>query len=277
MKIKQIEAEVLSALSRYDEAGLIDRRTLRLNLDQEATKFGNDVMIDRYELLEVKGFFADLPKGFWNLESAVRYNTISEEESPNKVLFKEQYTYKQTEERSFEFDEETYEHYLGKYKQITELVPVRHTMKILKHVPSEILQITKRLSPDLASSGTCALDNIRKGLTNQVKVINRTLQATFKEGKVLIHYKSLPIDSDGDVTVPDEPKLTDYLKNNAILGVLEDIFLKEDFPNLANQISYYRDKTMHSRVLAQTSLKMTSLGNTWGDRLKRRNRRIWRT
>lgn len=278
MKLKRIEADVLAALRTYDDAGVIDKRTLRSNLEQEATKFGNDVMEYRYELVDVKDYFADLPKGFWKLVSAIRYRTIKEDkESLDNITLRQQYTYKQLEERTYEFDETDYQHYLGNYKQITELVPVHHTMYIYKHTPSEILKETKRLSSDFANNGNKDIANLNSGFQNCIKITNRTLQATFKEGKILLCFKGLPRDEDGDIEVPDIPQLTDYLKFNAIYGVLDDIFLQDEFPNLPNQLSYYQNKVMNARTVAQTAVKMSMMKEGWEKRVQLNNKKRWRT
>lgn len=273
MKRKELKAEILTLIRKYDDLGLVDYITIDNNIDNELKKFGNNVMEKRSKVLEINGGYAELPVGFFKLDLALKcqpYEVFPEEECDK--TWRTDYAVTKRIVNEYEWDNMSDSHYKKSYKEIIEKKEIRGSKIHFKHKPVEVLTLTKGISKDVISD-TCVnkMTQKIKGASD-MNIIGKRLTTNFREGYVYIEYSSLPTDESEDIVIPDIPYLVDYLKYFCVYKALESIWTNGETTDVADKIAYYKNESNILKASALTASKFEGLGENWHKKVQQKNR-----
>lgn len=272
MTRKELVAEILTAVRKYDDLGLVDMITLNEDIKNQLRRFGSNVMEKRTKVLEVVGGRARLPEGFYKLNfAATCYPYSVEPEMEVDDSWRTDSYVKRIITNEYEWDNESQSHYKKAYKEIIESKKIRGSQVKVKHGISEVLGLTKGVSKEYISDSCVNKLVVNTRGSASINLTNTHIFTNFSEGHIFIDYQSLP-EEDGDLVIPDNVNLQQYLKYYSISKILESIWLNDETTNLEGKISYYRSESLRLESLAHTSVKFEGLGTNWDKKFARRNK-----
>lgn len=270
MTRKELIAEILTDLKKYDDLGLIDRRTLSITIKNELRRFGSNVMEDRNKVIEIKGGRANLPSGFFRLISArlttpIGFETVMEVDDQ----WRTDYYITRVKETEKEWDNHSNSHYKKSYTEVIEQRLVRGSEVKIRHGLGGFLGLVKGISKDYLSE-RCSNQISKDPSIPCISISGETLYANFSEGTVYIEYESLP-ERDGDLEIPEYTNLIKYLIAISKQKILENIWVNDDIDNVAQKVGYFKNQATEYYIAATTEVKFNNLSPNIGKKLRKAN------
>lgn len=265
---ENIYIEVKNSLKSYDEAGLIDDISLRTWLHSEIKRFGNNLMTDTDDIVQVKKGKALLPKDFWSLKEAWKYELshyCMDEDNPRvlKATGKD-YLLNSSCDCSVTSNNYVKEELNYKEKEI----------KIYYNKPERL-----RLAPGFnrrAVDKDCINlpSRVQKRQNNLVRLNNNTLHTEFSEGFIYVIYRAMPMDEEGNIILPEtqHDRLRLYLEVFLKRKLIQEWWLNNDDPNLGNKLQFLRQEEDDALGLAMSELKAGILDPAVWKTLRNNNR-----
>lgn len=272
MTLNQIKAEILTQLKKYDDLGLIDYITLNEVIKREMRRFGSNVMETRHAFVEIVGGFGKLPDNFFKLDSAVICDEIKEDIEEEEV-WRTDFNVSRTRIANYEWDNESNTHFRKDYKEIIVRKKIRGQEQYKRYSPTGIYPIlTKGISRDMLTD-SCINKSVRQNAPKypQINLTNSQLLANFREGKLLIKYRGLP-KKDGEIYVPDDDNLENYLIYYSCYKMLETIWTNDEAQGVAEKMAYYKQEANRLKDLADVSVKFNNLSPNWSKKFAKKNR-----
>ena len=266
---QNIYAEVKNTFKSYDEAGLIDPISLRTWLHGEIKRFGNNLMTDTDDIIEVKRGKATLPKDFWSMKEIWKYELshyCMEDDNPRalKAAGKD-YLVDATCDCNTDVGNCVKEELYYKEKEI----------KIYYSRP-QLLRIAPGFDRRAVDKDCINLPSrVQKRNKNNVRLQNNTLSTEFSEGFLYIIYRAMPMDDEGNLIIPEtqHDRLRIYLEYHLKRKLVEEWLFNNDDPNLINKLQYLKQEENDSFELAMTEAKAGVLDPAVWKTLLNRNRR----
>jgi hypothetical protein len=264
---ENVYAEVKNTFKSYDEAGLIDPISLRTWLHREIKRFGNNLMVDTDDVLQVKKGVATLPRDFWSLREVWKYELshyCMEEENP-RVLSAANASY--LSNCACDCSKTTNVSNTVTYKE-QEIKIYYNSPQILRIAPGFNRRAIHKDCVNLPS-------RVQKRDNNTVRLNGRTLHTEFSEGFLYVIYKAMPMDDEGNIILPEtqHDRLRVYLEYFLKKKLVEEWLMNNDDPNLINKLQYLRQESDNAFELAMTELKATVLDPSVWKTLRNENRR----
>lgn len=273
MKSKELKAEILTALRKYDDLGLVDYITLDNLIKNELVKFGSNVMEPRAKVIEITGGQADLPIGFFKLNLAVKCQPYSVEPIFEKdQLWRQDYGMSKRIVENYEWDNMSNSHYKKSYKEITEFKEIRGSKIHIKHQPTEVLCLAKKFPKEyVTESSVNRMVNHINGVSD-INITSSKIYTNFREGFIYMEYDSLP-EEDGELVVPNIPHLEDYLRHFCIYSSLASIWTNDEMTGLESKVSFYKQESDRLKANALTASKFDNLSSDWHKKIQLKNKR----
>jgi len=277
MNKKQFIAELTSDLQKYDEAGLINYRSLNLWLQTSIKRFGNNVMVPTDKVLKVENGRVELPENFWKLDLAIKCDPegVKVVSGDVKSVITND-TYKTRLQENYVWDNQSNTHIKKDYTQITEVVYMDNNIVNYTYNNPVILKLTKGMKKESCSK-TCR--NLQSKFTHsspwEINILNNFMQTNFTKGFVYIQYEGLPTDENGDLLIPESPNghLQEYLMYHCKAKLIENLMGNGDDTNLINMYKIYTSKEERYFSLAMTEVKFMGLSHDWDVKMKNKMRR----
>lgn len=271
MTLKNLVAEILTNLRKYDDLGLIDYRTLDLLIKNELKRFGSNVMERRSKVVEVVNSKAKLPENFSRLRSAIRCDVVKVEpeiEIDNQWRM-DTYTARRVE-NTYEWDNSTETHFKQSYKEVYESKLVRGSRVKFYYNPYEILSLKKGFNRDLTT-----MDCINKQISKikgsgEINITSDYIYTNFDHGDIYLIYEGLQEDEDGEIIIPDYTNLIEYLIATASYKLLRNLVINDEAKNLVNVLSLLKQESESTYIKATTQVKMENLDPNWNKDFRRR-------
>lgn len=271
MTKKQLIAEILTDLRKYDDLGLIDMRTLDQTIKNELKRFGSNIMETRQEFVEIKGGVTRLPENFYKLRSA--YRTRPKEvncEDEKDSLWRTDTYVTRVIENEYGWDNHSNSHYKKAYKEVVEQKLIRGSKVYVKHDVVEKVWLTRGISKDYLSN-KCINEEVSGNIKGSVITLtNSMITANFNEGVLFITYEALP-EQDGDLYIPDYPNLINYLTSKVKHKMLEGIWINDEIDTVAQKVSYFNQKATEHFIAAQTEVKFNGLPSNISKKMRAKN------
>lgn len=273
MTIKNLIAEITTELKSYDEAGLIDNISLKRWIRNELKRFGANIMQKNERVLDVFNGKTTLPEDFYSLVMAVKCEPMDiRVDKECKDLVQSSRMYKDIVGIKKEWDNHSNIHRFNDIECRTEVVYLRDCgcNAEVDYGRFQVLKLVKGFNKEYCAKN--CLNVSVKEAPYTINIIRDTVNLNFKEGKIYIHYYGLPTDEDGDIYIPDDRNIEEYLIAYCRRKILETLLYNNDDPNVVNKIQLSRGEERELFQLAMTSSKFKGLGNTWDNRIKAANR-----
>lgn len=274
MTIDQLIAEIVSGgFEQYDEAGQIDRISLKTWIRNELKRFGGNLTVRNEVILHVKNNRTKLPDNFWQLYLAVNCTIEAfDKDDPSNVL-QNSFFYKERVEGVQEWDNQN-ESYVNKtYNYVREDFYFHDARASFYYGNPTLLTLGKSFNKTLCNADC---PNLRRGLVssslNEINKVGDYIQANFKEGSIYMQYDGLACDEDGNILIPETQhnRLQEYLIYYCRKRILEDLIHEE--PAKANLLQYYQREADKAFGLAMTEVKFEALGKGWQRKIRNRTR-----
>lgn len=275
MTRKQIVAEILSGMRQYNEAGLIDVKTLNLDIKNELRRFGSLVTERTEDVVEVVNGFAELPEDFWSLYLAIKCtkeDSISNGDGSSSIVQDSQF-YTQRTTSDYVWDNQSKSHNQVDYQTVEEItyLTLDNTAKVRYSHPV-LLRLTKGVNRKY-----CTKDckNLQLNLQSpyEINIIGDKIQtgANFRKGHIYLQYDGFPKDEEtGDLLIPEVVNLEKYLVAYGKYKSLENLWLNGDDADLTTKVQYFRQEAQGLFLPAMTQIKMEGLGQQWANNYKRK-------
>lgn len=272
MTRKELRAEILTLIKKYDDLGLVDYITLDNLLKTELMKFGNNVMEKRAEVIEISGGEADLPTGFFKLNLAMTCQPYEVEPIEEvDTLWRTDHAMSKRIVTNYEWDNMSNTHYRKSYKEIIEKKEIRGSKIYFKHRPIEILTLTKNIPKEFISDSSVNKVVRHVQGASQINIKPTKIQTNFREGFIYLEYDALP-EQDGDLLIPNIPALQDYLKYFCAYKALESIWTNGEATDVVDKIAYFKNEADTLKATAMTATKFETLPSDWHKKIAVKNR-----
>ena len=220
VSLEQFTAEIETSLSNYAESNDIDRQSIKTWVIQALRKFGKDICEKNETVVEVKNSRALLPETFKSLTFAVKVKTkpFTEEESKQLV-----------NEKSYIQNPAVYDilsgDYIVNYCQTYITTEQTYTnVEPTKFYGYELLALAPHINKNTIDVDCFNLHSSIASKPNEINIINRTLNANFKEGYIFLRYNSLPsIDNEVAIPIISTSEIYDYIFNLVRTNIAENI------------------------------------------------------
>lgn len=274
MTRKQLIAEVLSDLRQYNEAGLVDLKTMNLITKNELRRFGSLVTVRAEDVLEVKGGFAELPEDFWGLYLAVKCTKESSVYDDNtELVVQDLQFYEQTTTTNYVWDNQSKSHYGVDYKTVSEVtyLPIERQVRF-RYTHPILLRLTKGINRKYCAKGC---KNLQQQVQSpyEINIVGNKIQTSsnFKNGHIYLQYDGFAKDEDtNDLLIPEVVNLEKYLIAYNKYKVLENLWVNGDDPDLVNKVQYFKAEAERLFLPAMTQLKFEGLGQQWANNYKKK-------
>lgn len=273
MTRKEIVAEILTDLKKYDDLGLVDRRTLNITIKNELKRFGSNIMEPREKVIEIKGGKGKLPEGFYKLEFARITTPVSlEVDKQIDDQWRTDSYIKRVTENKYGWDNHSNSHYKKSYTEVIEERLVRGSAIKVSHRVGDLVGLVKGISKDYLSH-KCINKEIGNTTEQPCITMNgENIMANFEEGSIYMRYESLP-EENGELIIPDYPNLIKYLISKSKERILESIWVNDELPNVAQKVSYFKDQAREYYIAATTEVKFQNMSSDIIDKIKIKNAR----
>lgn len=273
--VKEIIAEVLTQLRKYDDLGLIDYITLKETILSEYRRFGSNVMEMRHGIVEIVGGFGKLPEGFYKLDGAILYTAVEDDVYEDEEEWRNDFEESKIRVTDYEWDNESNSHFRKSYKEVTVKKKIRGQEQRVRLRPHLAPALTKGLSRDMVTD-SCLNKKIKRwGDYPQISLSYGRIMANFKTGDLVIQYKGLP-EVDGELCVDSDDNLINYLIYQSCAKMLETMWTNDDIQGLAEKLSYYKGEANRYKDLADISVKFNNLSPNWNKAFEKRNKKYLR-
>ena len=265
VSLEQFTAEIETSLSNYAESNDIDRQSIKTWVIQALRKFGKNICEKNETVVEVKNSRALLPETFKSLTFAVKVKTkpFTEEESKQLV-----------NEKSYIQNPAVYDilsgDYIVNYCQTYITTEQTYTnVEPTKFYGYELLALAPHINKNTIDVDCFNLHSSIASKPNEINIINRTLNANFKESYIFLRFNSLPMGADGEVAIPilSTGDIYNYIFNLVRVNIIENLILNNKNATTAGQL--YQTLKAELRDLehkAQTESKMSGLSKDWNRR-----------
>jgi hypothetical protein len=274
MTIDELIAEIVSGgFEKYDEAGQVDRISLRTWIRNELKRFGGNLTTRNETILHVKDNRTKLPENFWQLFLAVNCEIEAfEKDDPNNIL-QNSFFFKERTEGIMEWDNMN-ESYVNKtYNYVREDFYFHDAKASFYYKNPTLLRLGKGFNKSVCNS---ECPNLRPYLVsndlNEINKVGDYLNANFREGMIYMQYDGLACDEDGNILIPETQhnRLREYLIYYCRMRIIEDLMHEE--PSIANMLNYYSGRVNETFGLAMTEVKFEALGKGWKQKVRNRMR-----
>ena len=265
ISLEQFTAEIETSLSNYAESNDIDRQSIKTWVIQALRKFGKDICEKNETVVEVKNSRALLPETFKSLTFAVKVKTkpFTDEESKQLVS-----------EKKYIQNPAVYDilsgDYIVNYCQTYITTEQTYTnVEPTKFYGYELLALAPHINKNTIDVDCFNLHSSIASKPNEINIINRTLNANFKESYIFLRFNSLPMGADGEVAIPilSTGDIYNYIFNLVRVNIIENLILNNKNATTAGQL--YQTLKAELRDLehkAQTESKMSGLSKDWNRR-----------
>lgn len=267
--------EVKSDLSKYDDAGLLDRSSMLRDITLGLKRFGNDVMEIHETLVEVVEGEAKLPDNFKALYFAYECEPAGYKTSPDveEHSLQQSYFYTEKTERSREWNEcdDCCENI--KETTIKENLYFKQNKIAERHYRKPRLLTLGKSFVRSACHKQCRNRVVRDN-PNEIVIMGTTLQANFSSGHVYMQYYGLPVNENGTVEIPEtfNGHLEEYLEYRVKRKSAERLMGNNDAVALSNLYGVYKGQEDVLLRKASNELKMGKLGKKFKNRWSRLNK-----
>lgn len=270
MTRKEIVAEILTDLKKYDDLGLVDKRTLNLTIKNELRRFGSNIMEDRSKVIEVKGGRGKLPVGFYRATSIrmskpIHIEPIMEIDDQWRT---DTYVSRVTG-NDYGWDNHSNSHYKKAYTEVIEERLVRGSRIRVKHNVGDLVGLVKGISRDYLST-RCENRPSPGSEFPQVTINGEDIIANFNEGSLFICFESLP-EQDGDLVIPDYPNLIKYIGAICKQKILENIWVNDETENVTQKVAYFKAQATEYYIAATTEVKFSNLSPNIAKKMRANN------
>ena len=277
MTIDEFIAEIESDFSIYAESGDIDRVTIKSIILNELKAFGNNILNDYEQVLDIENSQAKLPESFRSLWVAIKcdpYFVEFKDEDRNKL--QTSYYWKKRIDSDCVWNESSGTFEKGCDRMITEEIYYHDAFVRFNYRNPTYLTLTKGFNKNLCAKGCI---NLRKGLRNtsphEINITNGYLHTNFSKGSVYIQYKGFEQDENGDVVIPEtwNGKLFKYLQWYVKYRVTLSLIEKNRKPTtLQPLLQLYKQESELARSEAMTESKVGKINKGTFQTLKNRNK-----
>lgn len=275
MTLKQIIAEVESLFPQYAASGMIDRIAITTAVVSALKSFGTNIMIKSEDFITVKGGKGKLPLDYWHLMVAVKAEPFDFKvtEGSHETLLDSYFYRQRTEERNVW--NLTLDAYIPEdtttIREEFVFKKSKATFRYKAVAPLKLVKAFKR--KNCAADSPYKNSDFAKNSPYEINVYNSHIQTNFATGNIYMQYLALPTDEDGDIIIPEtqHDELIKYIQFVAQEAVLYRVLMSDDDPNVGNKLSLVLSKKKEARTLADTEVKMESLGD-WKSEYIRRKR-----
>lgn len=272
MTRKQLTAEILTNVRKYDDLGLVDYRTINLTIKNELIKFGSNIMEPRQTFLYVQGGKVNLPEGFYKLKSLFKTNAkVSDTSAQIDDTWREDSYITRVVETDYEWDNTSQSHYKKAYKEIREERLIKGSRIYITHNLVEAVALVKGISKDYLAND-CINKKVNNLYGSCVSINNSVLTTNFNEGTLFITYESLP-EEDGELIIPDYPNLIDYLISKVTAKILESIWVNDESESVAQKTQYFNSKAQQLYISATTEVKFQNMSSNVDKKMRNKNSR----
>lgn len=201
MKITELIAELESDFPTY--AKDIDKVSVKYDVIQQLRLFGLNIAEDFEQVLQVKNSKATLPDNFKSLTMALKLKPCGHHYEGNEEDLIDSYIYRERIETPRYFDEVNQEYVNpGCSTVITESINYKKS-PLKFYYNYEWLSLVKGVNKtDLSTDCLNLHPSIRDTYPHKINITGNTINTNFSEGQIYIKYKSLPIDEDGEIIIP---------------------------------------------------------------------------
>jgi len=275
--IESLISEIKSELSKYSDANLLDEDSMYRDIILGLKKFGNDIMELHETVVEVKDGFAELPDNFYSLYLAALCkplgykNTCDSEDEFHDLQSSHFYTERTVYNRKWDQCDSCCESLSENIIRENLYFKSKRMAEFYYHQP-QLLSLGKTFNKNNCHS-KCRNKLVRDN-PNEIVIIKYRLQANFNEGDIYLQYYGLPMDSDGNIDIPESKNgnLEEYLEYRVKRKVAERLLANNDSLGIQNLYSLYLTQERISLKNASNELKMKSITPESMKRLKRLNR-----
>jgi hypothetical protein len=262
--IESIIVEIRSELSKLADAGLIDDNSLYRDAVKGLKALGTDVMTLQETVIELRNGQHMLDLGFHSLYLAYLcepdgYVKTCQDVEQHTLL--DSMVYKERTEKSTTWSEcdpccETVEE-----KVIRENIYIAGKPSAqFRYKNPTLLTLGKGLLRSSACHNRCR-NKLERDNPNQIDIIERTLQANFKEGHIYMQYYGLQKEEDGTVSIPESPNghIETYIEYHLKSKLAERLISNNDAAWLSQLYPVWIQKASTAKGNAIAELKMTKL------------------
>ena len=271
VSLEQFTAEIETSLSNYAESNDIDRQSIKTWVIQALRKFGKDICEKNETVVEVKNSRALLPETFKSLTFAVKVKTkpFTDEESKQLVS-----------EKKYIQNPAVYDilsgDYIVNYCQTYITTEQTYTnVEPTKFYGYELLALAPHINKNTIDVDCFNLHSSIASKPNEINIINRTLNANFKEGYIFLRYNSLPSDENGEPAIPvlSNGAILEYIENNCKWRIAENLIANNKNPlGLSSLYSTWRGLDASLLHAAKTESSFYGLGDgSWALKYYKQN------
>lgn len=272
--VQALIAEVRSDLSKFADAHLLDEDSMYRDIVTGLKKLGNDAMELHETVVEVKDGYAELPQNFSVLYLAALCSPIGYNNNPEVEVHDLQSSHFYTERTSYnrkwsECDSCTEE---MSQNVIRENVYFQHKKLATFYYDQPILLSLGKTFNRNNCHANCRNKLVRDN-PNQIVITKGKLQANFNEGDIYLQYYGLPLDTDGNVDIPETMNgdLEEYLEYRLKRKISERLIGNNDAKGLQALYGSYQQQERIYLKRASNEIKMRNIPQVM-DRWKRLNR-----
>lgn len=272
MKRRELIAEITTDLRSYDDAGLIDYRSINRWIKNELSRFGANITEIKEEFIEVEGGKAQLPEDFYTLDLACKIDKESHyyNNDCQEIVESSQF-WKQRLETTYVWDNQSNSHKQEDYKCIEEKIVREDCSVTIRYTNPTLLKLVKGVKRD-ALSKHCRNFKVQKS-PYEINISGNTLYFNFSKGVVYIQYDGLQTDEDGDIIIPEIRSLEEYLIAYCRRKILEGLFYNDEDTNLMNKLQLAKQDERELYGLARTAIAFERLSKNWDKKIIQKNRR----
>lgn len=272
MTRKQLVAEILTDLKKYDDLGLVDLRTVNLTIKNELKRFGSNICEIRQGFIDIMGGKSKLPDGFYRLKSAylIKGFDIDCQDEVDDLWRVDTYVTRIIE-NEYGWSNMSESHYKKSYKEVIEEKLIRGSRVYIKNNIVDKVTLSKGISKDYLSYD-CINNEIESLCGVVITINNSTITSNTKECRLFITYESLP-EEDGELVIPDLPNLINYLIHKVKHKILEGIWVNDEADTVAQKVSYFNQKATEYWLAACTEVKFNGLSPNFSKKLREANRK----
>jgi hypothetical protein len=233
LSLEALISELETLFENYTTTGDIDRLTIKTVTINTLRKFGKNICDVREALIDVDNSRALLPETFKSLKLALKIDPLGFDSEANKDKVRS-YLNKQYIENPAVWDVINHEYIVNncETKFITERIFVNTDPVTLYYAPTW-LSLSKAMQKDSLDADCLNLHpQIRNTYADQISITNRTINTSFKTGKIYLQYNSLPADEDGEIMIPviTTGDIEKYVINQVKIALAEPLILNSKNP-----------------------------------------------
>lgn len=260
--LTELIAEVENDLSKYADAGLLDKSSMYKDAVRAIRKLGNDIAVLYDTVVEVKNGKGDIPINFRTLSAAYLCEPVGYKKSPeveeHTLLGSSLYTERVVNSTKWnECD--------GCCEEVTQNVIrenhyFKHTKTAEFYYNNPVLLRLGKTFKKNACHKDCRNKYVRDN-PNEIVIFDNTLQANFNEGFVYMIYYGLPQDEDGNITYPltSNGSVEEFIEYSIKVNVTERLMGNKDASGLDKMYNIYEQRRRIAHKNASNELKMKNL------------------